>query len=204
MERDIAITSVVLAGPWNAPIFQAEWVHSKLLGEAGTAPDVQVSLLPTGTTVIEILPCRTVALRLVPGRLEVRPLMDHENVLGDLEDIACRVLEVLPETPVVAIGINFGSSTERFSKAPLIQFRDSTVFSSADFHQVAVDATRVYRKGNVELRVRMHSSGERLHVEFNRNIAVSGNARAAVELLRRQVAVTHQMVCDLEQQLESL
>ncbi len=95
---------VVMVGAWNRAIFSPQWVTSRLFPSLG-AIDVELDFLAQ-----QGLAYRTsrIALHIVASHIRVAPTAGSDEAFGEVEAAACNVLAKLPETPVAAIGINFG------------------------------------------------------------------------------------------------
>lgn len=205
MRRELEKTSVVLSGAWNQAIFTPEWVAARILGQQEPKFHTVLALLATGGTMVEIAPLGKAALRLLPGRLEVRPLDPSDDALQDIERIAIAAAKALPETPLGAIGINFGYSMPGGNFAPLFELKDQGLFEANGFAAAQVDVWRDFRKDGLILRYLTHWDPKTgLSFEFNRHFELGANAASAVEKLNGAVAETLELVATLEQKLESL
>lgn len=205
MRSDLDKTSVVLAGAWNHAIFSPPWVATKVLGQPGAALQANVSFLATGGTVVEISPLGRASLRLLPGRLDVRPLDPSAEALADIERIAIEVAKALPETPLAAIGINFGYTITDCRLAAVLECKDQGIFESDGFETSSVEVLRAFRKGDLILRYLTHWDATKgLVIEFNRHFDLVANAGSAVDKLKGAVAETRELVAAFEQKLEAL
>lgn len=205
MRRDLEKSSVVLSGAWNQAIFTPEWVAARILGTPEPKFQMALALLETGGTLLEIAPLGRAALRLLPGRLEVRPLDPSDEALQDIERLAIAAARALPETPIGALGINFGYSMAGGNYAPLFELKDQALFEADGFTPSQVDVWREFRKGDLVLRyLTKWDPSTGLSFEFNRHFDLRANAGSAAEKLSGVVAETLQLITPIEQKLESL
>ena len=100
--------NVVLAGFWNRSIFLPEWALPRLFPDH-EAPGHEVQ---TEVALLQALPLiyrdPQVAMEISGGHLAFRPQVLNDECLLRCERMARAMLVALPETPVHAIGINFG------------------------------------------------------------------------------------------------
>ena len=134
--------------------FGPEWVAKKIFLSPEATPASMMSLLTTGMMMIDTIDqSRGIALRLVPGRLEVRPLNPNIDTLLSVENVALAALTALPETPISAIGINFGYIKSLESEPTVVTFSDEITLEKLGFGRHMWGTLREFRKDNVILRV---------------------------------------------------
>ncbi len=100
--------NVVLAGFWNRSIFLPEWALPRLFPRhdvPGSEVTTEVALLPALPLIYRDT---QVAMEISGGRLAFRPQVINDECLLRCEAMARSMLVALPETPIHAIGINFG------------------------------------------------------------------------------------------------
>jgi hypothetical protein len=97
--------SVVIVGFWNRMIFTPEWVGKKLF---------QVEVLEKLIPLIPVAPLiyRTEHVELIVDsmRLVFHARKSTPDCISEAEELAISAMEKLPETPISAVGINFGFS----------------------------------------------------------------------------------------------
>ncbi len=205
MKQDLGATSVVLAGAWNVAIFRPEWVAKKIFLSPEGNLTSDMSLLTTGMMVIDTIDqSRGIALRLFPGRLEVRPLNLNKDTLSSVENVALASLAALPETPITAIGVNFGYVKELGSEPTVVSFSDQNTLEDLGFVRHAWSTLREFRKGDIILRVQNQwiPSPPQIRYDINRHFDLPDlNAQSAKGLLTGYVQKTHAIV---EQLIEKL
>lgn len=94
---------IVLAGHWNRAIFSPQWVLAKVF------PGVEKLELGMlfGELPVLTFQAQDVSIHLLPGHIRIYPVGGLQS-LSTAEVTACRILSHLPETPVRAVGFNFG------------------------------------------------------------------------------------------------
>lgn len=99
--------TVVLVGQWNPAIFNPEWVGRNLNNGQPVMTEIA-----TGPAFVGIAGWRVIVgdLVLVPGidRLTLGTRATTDDGLRRMEAAARTILELLPHTPLLAFGINFG------------------------------------------------------------------------------------------------
>src|SRR5262249_12066392 len=95
--------SIVLAGYWNRAIFLPPWVGEHLFGDREIETEV-----PFLFSLPLIYKSDDFDMEITGGRLLFRPpkALDDKGLLR-AEEMARKTLELLPETPVHAVGVNF-------------------------------------------------------------------------------------------------
>lgn len=95
--------SVVLIAPWNRALLGPEWMTSRVLVGSQTALELLVGE-PFGfryrTPLVDVV--------IAGPTLLVHPKTDTKESFDEVERVALSILEKLPETPVRALGLNFG------------------------------------------------------------------------------------------------
>ncbi len=99
--------TVVLVGQWNPSVFNPEWVARHFNDNRPVEAQ-----LAAGPGMLGIAGWRVVVgdLLMVPSRdrLTLGTRVTTDDALRRVETTARRVLDLLPHTPLVAVGINFG------------------------------------------------------------------------------------------------
>lgn len=104
MRRKTEGWNIILAGFWNRLIFTPEWVAERVFHHADF--ETYVALLPVLPIVFKD---KVVSMEVSLARLLFRPLkLKDDEGLARAEQMAREVLTALPETPVQAVGVNFG------------------------------------------------------------------------------------------------
>jgi len=176
--------SIVLAGFWNRSLFLPEWVGPRLSPEPGM--EIEIALLPALPVIYRD---QQVSMEIAWGRLVFRPLnLADDAGLLRAEGMARSMLQALPETPVQAVGINFGFREQIPPGHVLAMFND---VDDAELGQQgwAIGERKLARRltrDNDALALTMTYNGESVDIDFNFHTDTQANAVAqqAVETRR--------------------
>jgi hypothetical protein len=173
---------LVIAGFWNPAIFRAPWVSERLFRVEQI--EVQVPLAPTVPVVFR---SPKVALRISSTRLEVMPRSIDADALAAAENAATTALELLGETPVSAVGVNFGFQEDAPAPAllELFNFGDAGRWGGQGWQAQVREVTRKFERDGMTLNVRLIFDGTVVQFDFNFNFEVE-TAPAAFGKLRDQ------------------
>lgn len=144
--------TVVLVGQWNPAVFNPEWV-ARHLNDGKPV----VAELAAGPGMLAIAGWRIILddLLVVPSRdrLVLGTRVTSDAGLQRMEEAARRVLELLPHTPLVAAGINFGFVEKRPSEATLgfARAADLRRFAESGFDLTGHELHRTVRSGTERL-----------------------------------------------------
>lgn len=105
---------IVLAGHWNRMIFTPEWVGARLFQQEEV--ETQIALMPVFPIIYRH---DEVVIEVSSSRLIFRPRFDSKRSLEEAERMAVTVMDDLPNTPLMGVGINF-SFVERDPPPKLI------------------------------------------------------------------------------------
>lgn len=120
--KDLEIdgTSIVILGGFNPPIFSPAWLRlHRLIGEEeADKAEIQVITPP-----IAVFSTDWVHVDVRRDRLTISTAMSQD--VDRLRDLAVSVLQILPEVPVAALGINKDVHWRAASEASFHQFGDT-------------------------------------------------------------------------------
>lgn len=175
---------VVLVGRWNPFIFSPEWVKQYL---RSTETPVIVAF-PIGDPSAPVrITFDDIAFFPGQSRLEIRPESRSIHKADAAMKVAIKILELLPHTPISAVGVNFRLED---SIAPdqvysCFSFYDNQRISADKYTIRETTLTRQYRLSDGSLlNLQIVYSPERVIMEFNFHSDVD-NARNASERLMR-------------------
>jgi hypothetical protein len=176
--------SIVLAGFWNRSLFLPEWVGPRLFPEPGL--EVEIALLPALPVIYRD---QQVSMEISWGRLVFRPLnLADDAVLLRVEGMARSMLQALPETPVQAVGINFGYREQIPPGHVLAMFNDvdDGELGQQGWSISERKMTRRLTRGGDSLALTMTYNDESVDFDFNFHTDIQTNAIAqqAVEARR--------------------
>lgn len=140
--------TLVLAGGWNVAIFQPPWVARNVFQQEEIMVEVAMDMVPPGLVLLS----NHVSLLARSDRLVFGCKSTAPEALTALETAGLRVLELLPHTPVKALGINFGFHEENPGDDLVQLFTTSDLARISDFGCVVVK-TAISRRLRVEDRI---------------------------------------------------
>lgn len=172
--------TIVVVGSWNVGILNPDWLTQNILPD--TPIEIEV-LVDPGRVRVQYL---AGDVRIIPStsRLVIATLT--ANALPRAEQVACRILEALPVTPVVSAGINFGFVENAPDNGLLNVFAASDNDSLGDA-SYAITETSITRKlmrddQLLNLRLTLSQTGAvRFHFNHHQDIAGADGARAALQ-----------------------
>lgn len=98
---------VVLVAQFNPAIFQSAWIARHLFDKKdGEDMPVLEMIAQNGSHILQLSFFEGVALNVSPDRTEVFVIDGRPQTLENLERVLLKMLDVLPHTPVSAIGCN--------------------------------------------------------------------------------------------------
>lgn len=191
MRLDPERFSIVLVGAWNVSILNPDWVTTVLFdGEP-----IVIELLLGDLTWRFSSPMAV--LEVGDQRVQLRSALRADADLADaaiepLERLAIRLLEALPETPVRAVGINFGFQVAKGVAVAELDRPAGTSVAGAALRAVRIQETLDFagRQVNVNLvREGFGSAEATIRVEVNHHDEVPPGivrhrGKVASELLR--------------------
>jgi len=176
--------SIVVPGSWNPAILTAQWAKSNLLD--GNTPTIEV--LATARGLLTQLAYDGVKILIIPDQAQVALATFTDDSINLAEAVITRLLDRLPETPVLGLGVNFGfdDTSESGAINRLLELKDDiamigtavtskTVARRLEFH----DTKRV-----VNLTIGRSVDGV-VHIDFNHHYDVAA-AKAASDALKGQ------------------
>jgi len=171
--------TLVVIGSWNVAILNPDWLTQIVFPD--TAIEIEV-LVDPGRVRVQYL---AGDVRIIPSasRLVIATLA--ENALSQAEDVACRILEALPVTPVVSTGINFGFIENAPDQRLLDVFSVSDIDSIGDANYAIAETTvarKLTRDGrSLNLRLTLTQTGA-VRFHFNHHQDTEGAQAARVAL----------------------
>lgn len=184
MKPNIDTWTIVIAGGWNAQIFTPDWVGEEILG----INEFDFQLIFQGNTFSSSFTTPEIIFTPTNNQIFCGVRNSNESTLAKAESSLVKILEMLPYTPVSAVGINFGFSEENPSKEllGLFDFNDAFTLSDKNYR---VKENQIHRQIVIEDRllnlrqVLSEDSSEpmSLHFNFHKDIL---NANEAVSCLK--------------------
>lgn len=156
--------TIAILGRWNVAIFSPAWLSKNVLQSKDVTLEVGIEPgLPrrvTGDNVV-LIPTNS--------RLILAPNDLGDGTLCRMEQVACKVLELLTHTPISAVGINYGYrisplTEELRAKLPVIL---STEFAKENLSIRSREYKWTFQYDQETLNVTYQSDGEEATILFN-------------------------------------
>lgn len=119
MERELSRHSIVLVGAWTPAVFSPEWLTAHLGFPEETAFDVPL----LGPSLPIMIHGPEAVISVQAEKLAITPKTLAAEHLDAGRALAVRLLDLLPHTPLQALGINFGFTTKPAGDDTLAVFR---------------------------------------------------------------------------------
>jgi hypothetical protein len=192
--------NVVLAGNWNLAIFSPNWLSKNLFGsESITIEFPLVPGLPPRFTVEGIVILSST------DRVMLAPKMLTDEAIKRTEDMACKLLNLLPHTPISALGVNFGFLEKEPSDELLQHFvdRDEALLADAGFEILIRTFSRklVYQGQHINLSTIVEPKEVKFDLNFHTDVQ---NAEQAQKSLTGKVLKHRATALQLLEQVYSL
>ena len=111
MKLDHSASALVIVGGWNAHIFNPNWIRRYLFDGKKEKLTVDIlAALPNGFNPQLASPrvsSKEVRILLQGNRLNFIPIKNKNEIFKRIEEIALRLADYLPHTPVTGYGVNF-------------------------------------------------------------------------------------------------
>lgn len=102
MKLKTEFNPLVIVGAWNKHIFNPEWINKYLLPNKKL--EVEFPLNIDGSPRIST---DTLRIYVLNNKLNIMLRKANDSVLEEIEELALKIADYLPHTPVIAFGINF-------------------------------------------------------------------------------------------------
>ena len=178
MELVLDQCSLVLVGSWNRAIFTPQWIaerlfHSEVKLEVAFGPALQVRHR-----------CERADLILGPDRLQLRPLRPDDDAFAFVHESALRALRQLPETPMMALGMNyvFAVAPVHASLAELAARTRAHLVTDGKRAPLQLRTSTADTHGaEINLRLDVELERAQAEVNFHTNVQSASEAAAALE-----------------------
>lgn len=170
--------ALVLVGSWNHGVFHKEWVARFLL------PNQELSVeFPFNDRASQRITSDRLRIHTMGDKLFFSPLVIDEQTCDLIEELALKIADLLPHTPVKAFGVNFKyRETGNSELLELLQTRDapklredygelsnSTIRHSFNHKGKLVNIDIMIRNEDVEINTNFHFDVRNL-LEFKEKI----------------------------------
>jgi hypothetical protein len=176
---------IVLAGHWNRMIFTPEWVGARLFHQEEV--ETQIALLPIFPIIYRH---EDVVLEASGPRLIFRPRFNSNQSLEAAQRMAVTVLDDLPNTPLLGVGINFSFIERNPPPALLALFNlgDGRLIARAGWETSETKVTRKLTGPIGTMLLSLGQDADGVTLDFNFHTETPGTAAAATEAARAAVA----------------
>lgn len=181
--------NVIIIGAWNPAIFTPEWAKEHLTDdkqrEVVLAIPMPLTNLPPRLTVDDI--------NMYPSdsALVIDCAQYSDSALDTCSKKIQRVAELLPHTPVNAVGVNFrfwGELEDSAALAELFTFCDAAKIDSSQYKLTGAAIKRSFAiTSNTVINLSLDSSSNNLRVEFNFHTDVRRLSEVAEKTLAGQI-----------------
>lgn len=173
--------TIVLAGSWNLAILNPNWVAEQIFRAEGVEVEIVVSEAQTRLRYSH----DGVAISPQANRVVFTALLDSNECLQRAEDLAAKLLELLPLTPMGAVGFNFPYEEDPVPEniAAIFNTVDLAAIGRAGFDVKATSLSRTLAFEDRELRFRLTLADQtklRAQLNFHKPTASGALARAAI------------------------
>jgi hypothetical protein len=185
MKPVFATWTIVLIGRWNVSIFNPEWLGKNLFDNKELLVDFPMEpglpLRITGDNVLMI----PHSDRIVFGAKE-----GTDAYLHHMEALALKLLGILPHTPVMAVGVNFGYEVEPIPEEIRSAFKNphAEKFVTYELETLSKSFKWGCKHDDQIVNMEFELSGDKLLVKFNFH-SDSQDTDKAIEAIRDRVVV---------------
>lgn len=156
--------TIVILGKWNVSIFNPQWLTENIFKQKQLLIDFpMVPRLPPRITGDKVL--------LIPGedRLIIGPTELEKSVLERMEEVAIKLLETLPHTPITKVGINFGYKVEPVSEELHQRFAnpDASAFADTELKTLSKSFKWSCESKKQIINMNFDLTGNELLIKFN-------------------------------------
>ncbi len=175
--------TIVLTGQWNVRIFSPEWVAKEIFDVSVDKIEVEIALA-LGDNRIRF---SKNDITLIPqnDRIIIGLKVCNDDVLQNAENLARKILKLLPRTPISGFGINFGFIEEKLSSEiiSLFQLDDTNKLIDNKCKLVRTEITRKLQVKSSILNLKHVFENEKLflHMNFHHEANIATKAKSELK-----------------------
>ena len=155
--------TLVIVGRWNKAIFNPEWISKFLLMDEKL--EVEIPLYANGSTRISTKDLRIYVLN---NKLNFSVLDNSDETFRKIEELALKVADYLPHTPVDAFGINYKfEDTENSKIDDCFSYDDSSIFEKFGFTRDSTLIKRSFKKDSFLFNLSVTKKEDKSVFDFN-------------------------------------
>jgi len=162
--------NIVIVGGWNKSIFTPQWVSSKLFKKSGILYEFPLNInAPPRYTDNEV------RLFIETNKIILSALVPSDENLNKIEQLAINVVELLPHTPVISFGINFGfvEDIEKSSILNNFNINDNADITEIMGEIIETNITRTIKIENVLLNFNIIKNQQKISIDFNIHFTIN-------------------------------
>lgn len=159
--------SIVLVGRWNPFIFNPEWIRTHLCEEQC---EVVVAIPVDNPDAPKQISFSGIKLFPSANKLDVRPEITNVEELARCSEITNKVIQLLPHTPISAVGINFAflEKNEPELVTNKVVFHDAASIDADEYQLQETLIRRTYEfNDNKKLNLLLSFDGGAGKINFN-------------------------------------
>jgi hypothetical protein len=157
--------NIVILGKWNTNIFTPDW----LARNAFETPEMKIEY-PIEPGIPPRITSLTTRITPAPNQVIITPTELDEASMKRMESIACKLLDVLPHTPISNTGMNFAYRFTDVSDTNLLDhfpFVDDNAFADKGMDLESRSFSRRLRCENRQLNFKTEIHADEAHFFFN-------------------------------------
>jgi hypothetical protein len=162
--------NIVIVGHWNRHIFNPKWVGKNIFN----ADKIQIEF-PLNAIVAPRYTYNSVRCDLWADRLVFTALSNTDEVLTRLQEITKLTFSLLPHTPIVAFGFNFGFEETPISPeaARLFGFVDNANIAAIGADISSYNISRNIQFNGNEMSLTLMNDNKKIDLDINYNFNVT-------------------------------
>jgi len=176
--------NVVIVGAWNPGIFTPAWLGANLFSN----PEIQIEFALTPGVPTRITGDGVIVVA-AADRVTLAPKETTVEALGKAERLAQKLLELLPHTPIRAVGVNFGYLESEPGAELLERFEDPDTNALSDLGATLAEraVVRTVELSGAVINFTVSRKATELRFAFNYH-SDAGTAEEARQALDGKVA----------------
>jgi hypothetical protein len=166
MKIGTEFTSFVIVGQWNSAIFTPEWVSKYLIPNP-----INIEVLINNTNGSFRFSTDEFRFFIIDGRFHFVILKHNDEVYSKIGDLAYKIVDYLPHTPVSAFGINYLFESENTDNTDtlntLFSFSDDLTISNQGYQYTNSIIRRTLLKDNNILNLLITKKNSNYSIDLN-------------------------------------
>lgn len=161
-------STIVIVGAWNKNIFNPEWVSKYLFPDQDIRVEIPINVEGSPLFITD-----NVKLSVIGNKLSFVSLKVDDQNLDYLEEIANKVADYLPHTPVSAFGINISFEDELSDRIEkLIHLNDSVLLVEQGFKIKSLQRKYCLENDDRIINLNVQTEGQIIKLLFNYHFSI--------------------------------